>query len=95
MSNTPTPEKQDHRAQFNAFLIEKGIAPPSRQSQGRIYPFKQMQPGDSFFVAGVEAGRRAATSCRTQRHKGKLSGEWAARSVMENGIAGMRIWRIS
>lgn len=71
------------------FKIDKGIPLPSSYAggQGR-FPFADMQVGDSFFVTQVSMSRLllAARKFRPMRV--------TARTVVENGVRGVRVWRI-
>lgn len=64
------------------------------------YPWKHMEPGDSFFVPGARA---AATDKRegAKIHFTTVNGrrmvpnsKWALRAVTENGVVGVRVWRV-
>lgn len=49
----------------SAFAIEDGVPMPAASARGRggnTYPFDQLQPGQSFFVANTEAKPNAAKS---------------------------------
>lgn len=70
-----------------AFKIDRGIpmpVPPARN----LYPFAQMQIGDSFLVP-----MEAAARCRANfKHHRPL--RFTAHTVVENGVEGLRIWRL-
>ncbi len=80
--------------------IETGIPLPKPKSRPRIYPLKEMQKGDSFFLVVPadppetfehrRAGRqkRMAAVLRTQRVR--TIGKFIARQVDD----GVRVWRI-
>ena len=88
--------------------IDKYIAIPQRKSAaGNLlpkqekYPWSHMKPGDSFFVPG-------AKSCATDNRPGvkthmtlnnarqRFPGtKWTIRAVTENGVNGVRVWRVS
>jgi hypothetical protein len=59
-----------------------------------IYPFADMQPGDSFFVEGIQAGSRAAVAARKRACLSKTTLSYASRKVTEDGHVGFRIWRL-
>lgn len=73
--------------------IEKGIPLPMGKCGGRgrpaIYPFPDMQVGDSVFIPGQKVGGGAYGSARSISRR--LGFKFAARTV-EGGI---RIWRIA
>jgi hypothetical protein len=55
------------------------------------YPWDQMEIGDSFFVPNKAINIFAGQACnRAKRHGGK----YTCRSVVENGVAGTRVWRV-
>ena len=51
------------------------------------YPFRMMEVGDSFFIAG----KSATISGLFLRY---MPRKFTCRSVVENDISGVRIWRI-
>lgn len=67
--------------------ITKGLpAPRGRKSK---YPFRDMELGDSFFAPGSSV--IGIHGC-ARRHRPM---RFTCRSVVENGIAGIRVWRIA
>lgn len=69
------------------YTIEKGIPIPQRKMDAK-YPFKEMEVGDSFFTTGTPA---SYISLHTRLLKPK---KFSCRTVVENGVKGLRIWRI-
>ena len=73
--------------QPDAPKIEKGIpVPPISYGTGNTYPFRQMKPGDSIFVAGPTS--------RTGAHAAfwrKTTGWQFTQRKVEGGI---RVWRV-
>lgn len=74
--------------------VDQGVPIPDSRFQwfgGTRYPFKQMEVGDSFFVPGKTIqdlkGPLNYASCDCRR--------FTTRRVTENGITGLRIWRIA
>ena len=69
--------------------IDKGVPMPSRRNK---YPWDKLhEHGDSFFIPGkitVELGHIA----KVARRRGF---EVIARTVTENGVQGVRVWRIN
>jgi hypothetical protein len=66
--------------------ITKGLPTPHR---GRSkYPFRDMELGDSFFAPG---GTVIGLHGCARRHRPM---RFTCRSVVENGVAGVRVWRI-
>lgn len=68
--------------------IEKGIPIPPGAGGWRKYPLGEMEIGDSFFAPGRKAGD---ISGGFAYHKGK---KFSARTCAENGVDGVRVWRI-
>jgi hypothetical protein len=69
------------------YVIEKNV--PLVQTAGRppVYPFLQMEIGDSFFAANVSRGiGNAATSA------GKTLGRTFKTRTVEGGV---RVWRVA
>ena len=69
------------------YTIEKGIPIPQRKIDAK-YPFREMQVGDSFFTSGTPASY-FSLHIRLLRPK-----KFSCRTVVENGVKGLRIWRI-
>ena len=66
--------------------ITKGLPAPHR---GRPkYPFRDMELGDSFFAPGATV--ISLHGC-ARRHRPK---RFTCRTLVENGIPGVRVWRI-
>ena len=55
----------------------------------RSFPFDEMTVGQSFFVPG----RRSISGQRLSRAKKRTGFSFAQRAVVENGVAGLRVWR--
>ena len=73
--------------------IDKHIPPPP--AFGQKYPFRHMEPGDSVFFPGENKSDKQHPAYMTVRNYVKRDG-WrvAVRSVVENGVKGIRIWRV-
>lgn len=69
--------------------IDKGIAAPEKRDCGRraVYPFRHMQVGDSFFAPVRKVC--PATWSQVTGFKFSTAG-W-----IEDGIKGVRVWRIA
>lgn len=86
-----------------AVQIDKGIPLPAfsagrKGRNGEQFPWKGMAVGDSFFAPGYVMHpkyRTANEPVLTASHgRPRIPGSmWAARSVTENGVAGVRVWR--
>lgn len=73
-----------------AYEIEDGIElpdAPGRRGRQRLYPFPDMEVGQSFFVPG---GTPNTTNGSMQRWQKALGRKFTARSV----DGGVRVWRI-
>ena len=64
--------------------IDKNVPMPSAGK----YPFGDMDVGDSFFVAGKTAAQMGGTMHFRKPKK------FTTRTVTENGVKGIRIWRV-
>ena len=58
----------------------------------RKYPWDAMDAGDSFFVPGVAV--ETLTSAVSVVKKTRKNMRWTCRTVTENGVKGVRVWRI-
>lgn len=70
------------------------IPPKQRPSNGpKKYPFLEMEIGDSFFVPRLENGRLnySATHALPKEARKNIT----ARKVTENGVDGVRYWRLA
>lgn len=85
----------------NHMQIDKNIPPPVarafKSKTGRLsrYPFRQMEIGDSAFFPGankVNAQHPAYMAAKTIQKRDGL--RFTLRSVVENGVEGVRIWRL-
>jgi len=66
--------------------IDKNIEPPRRP-----YPFAVMVVGDSFFAAGANSRK----VCGLARYYFKKGMKFSCRTVTENGVLGVRCWRVA
>lgn len=74
-----TPPKQ-------SFVVEKGIpVPPDPRGRTSVYPWQSMEVGDSFFKPDTKV-------IIPPKHPTR---KWTQRTVEENGVRGIRIWRIA
>lgn len=75
--------------------IDKHIPPPTLPSQTK-WPWALMRKGDSFFAPnyGTAGNKEGLPQLTTQYAKRLHPGsEWQIRSVTENGVRGLRVWR--
>lgn len=63
------------------------------------FPWDRMKPGDSFFVEGYRtsgsrgrSGKHMSFDGAKKQHPGST---WKARDVEENGLSGVRVWRVT
>lgn len=74
--------------------IDKGVPiPPHVRGQGAPkYPWREMEIGDSFFVSDRHRRSISAAASSARQHRGH---QFATRSVTENGVDGIRVWRVA
>ena len=74
------------------FKVEKGVPiPVARRGTEKKYPFSDLEIGDSFFVSGkLVVTFSGQVSTAAKRMPGR---RFTARTVTENGIKGVRVWR--
>lgn len=76
------------------YKVESGVPIPPRESNKmgapRKYPFWSMRVGDSFFVPKVGANTMNGAIGYVQKKTGYV---FTRRSVIEDGVSGVRIWR--
>ena len=79
--------------------IDKGVPIPFHPGHGRRSPFpwEDMKPEDSFFAPGYcVAPTPGMLQLTTLAGRKYIPGsQWTMRSVVENGVAGVRVWRVS
>lgn len=71
--------------------IQKNVPIPSNRGRPIKYPLASMEVGDSFFVATTY---RTALGAPAARCRKKTGFRFAIRAVEENGVKGVRVWRI-
>lgn len=81
------PQRLDGRGA--GIVVEKNIPMPG-QGRNCIYPWRAMEVGDSFFVPGKTAREMSAGKSIAQR---LTTFKFTQRSVVENEVKGVRIWR--
>ena len=78
-----------HQIPFSLhFPIERGIPAPEAKPVTRKYPLREMQVGDSFFIPSLNPG--GLYSC-IRVFKDRL---YVSRRVTEDGVRGLRVWRL-
>jgi len=75
-------------------MIDSHIPPP-RDATAPRYPFRKMKPGDSVFYPGTNTRERQHPAYSYAKTLQKRHGlRFTLRSVVEDGVKGIRIWRI-
>lgn len=79
---------------MSAFVIEKGIPIPGARETKRIYPYQEMEVGDSFAVEDIEPQTygRVASSISAQL-KSKNGRKYAMRRIRAEQV--IRVWRVA
>ena len=83
--------------------IDKGMPIPAhieRPGAPSVLPWRDMDAGDSFFspdhyvshTAGKEAGKKLMNTAGWR--KAIPGSKWSIRTVIENGVRGVRVWRV-
>jgi hypothetical protein len=70
--------------------VEKSSAKAAAKRRGgrSVWPFRQMEIGESFFVSGVRRNNISAAAARyTDR-------SFACQAKIERGAEGVRVWRV-
>ena len=82
------------------YIIDKGVPlPDDMRGGGTIYPFDQLEVGDSIFIPlkegdnGQRLKNRLAQSTRTYGKKQDPEQHYIIRYRLENELSGVRIWR--
>jgi len=76
-----------------AYTVEMSIPIPPRPRRGRgpAYPWGEMNVGASFFVP-LARGKFSAHYARMKASPG--NGTYEIRRVVEDGVRGVRVWRV-
>lgn len=79
------------------YSIDKDIPPPAGRDYSahsrRVYPFAEMQPGDSVFIEGARTDGKEYSAARKMAHRRQKKG-MECRFTARNEIGGMRVWRV-
>lgn len=75
--------------------IDKGVPMPGGKGINGTskYPFRDMEVGDSAFFAGSGPSGAEKNSADMWAKYNKNGCRFASRTVTENGVKGVRIWR--
>lgn len=69
------------------YKIEKNV-PITNAGRTRIYPFEQMEAGDSFVVKGDAKKIQSARMCMMKENRACQTHKWISRTIP----GGIRIW---
>lgn len=72
-------------------MIASDVPLPNRRGAPSRYPWREMSVGDSTFMP-LPDGNNMATAARVFSHANREYG-FMSRTVTENGVAGVRVWR--
>jgi hypothetical protein len=75
---------------INAMKIDKNIPMPIARNPYIKLPFDQMQIGDSFFTEMSKFVLRNRMSIASMKFNMRFTG----RTVIEDGVQGIRVWRV-
>lgn len=96
MSTTTSAPSKPRRTRVT-FHLEKGVPIPAKPKQQRvsIYPFHEMEIGDSFAAAnlGPKSYQRIYQAARI--HANRYNKSFVVRAVTERGQPVIRAWRIN
>lgn len=93
--------KRSGNREVLGFVVESGIPVPGpslNRGRNRKYPFYEMNPGESVFVGGVDATKFSGIVFQARRAIAQKTGKprsFATRKVTENGVTGVRVWRVA
>ena len=81
------------------FQVEQGVSiPDSTKKAGRkrIYPIREMEPWDSFFVPlnGRESRKVVASILGSARAARYPDRKYSVRTQTEDFVEGIRVWRV-
>ena len=80
---------------MSAIAIDKGVPLPAlKGGKGPVplYPWREMDVGDSFFVPEAKTPRITGNAAGVAKRTGF---KFSVRAVTENGVKGVRVWRVS
>lgn len=76
---------------MSSFPVDDHIPLPNDIGRRAKYPWKEMAVGHSFFVPGMPDSIRKGLPSAAGRANIKI----ATRTVSENGVTGIRVWRVA
>ena len=87
--------KSSKKSPAVVYVINKGMPiPPMTRGRPCMYPWYNMLPTDSFFCPGYVNKKGARIMPTLMGKKAHPGSKWTTRQVVENGEAGVRVWRI-
>ena len=81
-----------------SFEIESGIPIPDLEQRSYKYPLGELEVGESFFVPlgnRTMIHLRNSVAANIRYHARKLNWKYTLRTRDEDGVTGIRIWRIA
>lgn len=75
------------------FTIQRNIPFPTR-IRGSKYPVQKLNVGESFFVSKEEAKQATVSAC-CKRMANRSNFKITIRRVDEDGVEGVRVWRVA
>lgn len=73
--------------------IDKHVPLPIGYGNKPKYPFHDMSVGDSFFTEALLTNLTSILNQQRVRRKNPVVGQFTMRTVVEDGIKGVRVWR--
>ena len=72
--------------------IDKGVPlPPSNRGRSKSSPWRTFDVGDSTFIVGKRPNTIGGLFTKVQK---ELDWKFTLRTVTEDGVRGVRVWRI-
>ena len=68
--------------------IEKGVPLP-KEKKASAYPVREMEIGDSFFIAGASIQGKEQAACR------QMAGNRGFKLTIRTVEGGLRVWRVA
>lgn len=59
------------------------------------YPLRAMKIGDSFFAPGRASQSITGSFAHARQRMNAPTAKWTTRTITENGVKGVRVWRIA
>lgn len=78
--------------------IDTDVPLPDAYRSRTRFPWKDMEAGQSFFAPGYKTAGMAGPGKQMNLSHPRLSvpgSKWTVRTVTENGVSGVRVWRVA